>query len=72
MAAPGKATGGGGTEGTGELVFGDGGAPTGGGTGGGVTASSPVAAITLRIYGYNKYATYFRFISYKIRYCNSK
>ena len=46
MAAPGKATGGGGTEGTGELVFGDGGASTGGGTGGGVTASSPVAAIT--------------------------
>ena len=35
MAAPGKGTGGGGTEGTGELVFGDGGAPTGGGTGGG-------------------------------------
>jgi tape measure domain-containing protein len=45
MAAPGKATGGGGTEGTGELVFGDGGAPTGGGTGG-VAATSPVAAIT--------------------------
>lgn len=36
MAAPGKGGGGGGTEGTGELVFGDGGAPTGGGTGGGV------------------------------------
>jgi hypothetical protein len=35
MAAPGKATGGAGTDGTGELVFGDGGAPTGGGTGGG-------------------------------------
>jgi tape measure domain-containing protein len=33
------------TEGTGELVFGDGGAPTGGGTGG-VAATSPVAAIT--------------------------
>lgn len=33
MAAPGKGTGGGGTEGTGPLVFGDGGAPTGGGTG---------------------------------------
>jgi hypothetical protein len=33
MAAPGKATGGGGTEGTGELVFGDGGAPTGAATG---------------------------------------
>jgi tape measure domain-containing protein len=32
-----------GTEGTGELVFGDGGTPTGGGTGGG---ASPVAAIT--------------------------
>lgn len=37
MAAPGKGGGGGGTEGTGELVFGSGGAPTGGGTGGGVT-----------------------------------
>ncbi len=36
MAAPGKGGGGGGTEGTGELVFGSGGAPTGGGTGGGV------------------------------------
>jgi hypothetical protein len=36
--------GGGGTEGTGELVFGDGGAPTGGGTGD-VAATSPVAAI---------------------------
>jgi tape measure domain-containing protein len=44
MAAPGKNTGGGGTEGTGELVFGDGGAPTGGETGG-VAATSPVAAI---------------------------
>jgi tape measure domain-containing protein len=33
MAAPGKGTGGGGTEGTGELVFGDGGAPTGGSNG---------------------------------------
>jgi tape measure domain-containing protein len=32
------------TEGTGELVFGDGGTPTGGGTGG-VAATSPVAAI---------------------------
>jgi tape measure domain-containing protein len=51
MAAPGKATGGGGTEGTGELVFGDGGAPTGGGTGGGVTASSPVAAIATESMG---------------------
>jgi tape measure domain-containing protein len=46
MAAPGKGGGSTATEGTGELVFGDGGAPTGGGTGGGVTASSPVAAIT--------------------------
>lgn len=45
MAAPGKGTGGGGTEGTGELVFGDGGAPTGGGTGT-VPSASPVAAIT--------------------------
>ena len=44
MAAPGKGTGGGGTEGTGELVFGDGGAPTGVGTG--VPSASPVAAIT--------------------------
>jgi tape measure domain-containing protein len=44
MAAPGKATGGGATDGTGELVFGDGGAPTGGGTG--VSNASPVAAIT--------------------------
>lgn len=46
MAPPGKSTGGGATQGTGELVFGDGGAPTGGGTGGGVTALSPVTAIT--------------------------
>jgi tape measure domain-containing protein len=45
MAAPGKATGGGGTDGTGELVFGDGNAPTGGGTAG-VSNASPVAAIT--------------------------
>jgi tape measure domain-containing protein len=45
MAAPGKATGGGATDGTGELVFGDGGAPTVGGTGG-VSNASPVAAIT--------------------------
>ena len=44
MAAPDKGTGGGKTEGTGELVFGDGGAPTGGGTGT-ATATSPVAAI---------------------------
>jgi tape measure domain-containing protein len=35
MASPGKATGGGATQDTGELVFGDGGTPTGGGTGGG-------------------------------------
>jgi hypothetical protein len=51
MAAPGKATGGGGTEGTGELVFGDGGAPTGGGTGGGaaITASSVGAALNTPI-----------------------
>jgi hypothetical protein len=41
MAAPGKGTGGGGTEGTGELVFGDGGALTGGGTGGGVRGLMP-------------------------------
>ena len=45
MAAPGKATGGGAIDGTGELVFGDGGAPTVGGTGG-VSNASPVAAIT--------------------------
>jgi hypothetical protein len=44
MAAPGKATKGA-TDGTGELVFGDGGAPTVGGTGG-VSNASPVAAIT--------------------------
>jgi tape measure domain-containing protein len=41
MAAPGKGGGGGGTEGTGELVFGDGGAPTGGGTGGGARGLMP-------------------------------
>ena len=45
MAAPGKGGAVGGTEGTGELVFGDGGAPTEGGTGG-VPSASPVAAIT--------------------------
>jgi len=50
MAAPGKGTGGGGTEGTGELVFGDGGAPTGGGTGG-VPSATPVAAITAQSTG---------------------
>ena len=38
------------TEGTGELVFGDGGAPTGGGTGG-VAATSPVTAITTESMG---------------------
>jgi tape measure domain-containing protein len=44
MAAPGKATGGA-TDGTGDLVFGDGSTPTGGGTGA-VSNASPVAAIT--------------------------
>jgi tape measure domain-containing protein len=34
------------TEGTGELVFGDGGAPTGGGTGGVGGGTSPISAIT--------------------------
>ena len=43
MAAPGKGGAKGGTEGTGELVFGDGGAPTGGAV---VPNASPVAAIT--------------------------
>jgi hypothetical protein len=51
MAAPGKATGGGGTEGTGELVFGDGGAPTGGGTGGGegvgAALNTPIDTVNL-------------------------
>jgi tape measure domain-containing protein len=51
MAAPGKATGGGATDGTGELVFGDGGAPTGGGTAGGggaMDASNPsMSAVNL-------------------------
>jgi tape measure domain-containing protein len=49
MAAPGKATGGGGTEGTGELVFGDG-TPTGAATGEGksVDASNPsMSAVNL-------------------------
>ena len=50
MATPGKATGGGKTEGTGELVFGDGGAPTGEGTGT-VAATSPVTAITAQSTG---------------------
>jgi hypothetical protein len=48
---PGKATGGGGTEGTGELVFGDGGAPTGGGTGGGegvgAALNTPIDTVNL-------------------------
>jgi tape measure domain-containing protein len=50
MAAPGKGGGSTATEGTGELVFGDGGAPTGGGTGG-VAATSPVTAITTESMG---------------------
>jgi tape measure domain-containing protein len=51
MAAPGKGTGGAGTEGTGELVFGDGGAPTGGGTGGGkgvgAALNTPIDTVNL-------------------------
>jgi tape measure domain-containing protein len=51
MAAPGKGTGGGRTEGTGELVFGDGGAPTGGGTGGGkgvgLALNTPIDTVNL-------------------------
>lgn len=51
MAAPGKGTGKGGTEGTGELVFGDGGAPTGGGTGGGkgvgAALNTPIDTVNL-------------------------
>ena len=51
MAAPGKGTGGGGTDGTGELVFGDGGAPTGGGTGEGKTVgaalNTPIDTVNL-------------------------
>jgi tape measure domain-containing protein len=51
MAAPGKGGGGGGTEGTGELVFGDGGAPTGGGTGGGkgvgAALNTPIDTVNL-------------------------
>ena len=50
MAAPGKGTGGGGTEGTGELIFGDGGTPTGGGTST-AAATSPVTAITAQSTG---------------------
>ena len=48
MAAPGKGTGGGGTEGTGELVFGDGGAPIEGGTGGkgvGAALNTPIDTV---------------------------
>ena len=49
MAAPGKGTGGGGTEGTGELVFGDGGTPTGAATGGGVKSAlaTPIDTVNL-------------------------
>ena len=51
MAAPGKGTGGGGTEGTGELIFGDGGTPTGGGTGGGkgvgAALNTPIDTVNL-------------------------
>jgi tape measure domain-containing protein len=50
MAAPGKGVGGGGTEGTGELVFGDGGTPTGGGTGGkgvGAALNTPIDTVNL-------------------------
>jgi tape measure domain-containing protein len=50
MAAPGKGSGGGGTEGTGELVFGDG-TPTGGGTGGGkgvgAALNTPIDTVNL-------------------------
>ena len=51
MAAPGKGTRGVGTEETGPLVFGDGGAPTGGGTGGGAGSASPISAITTESMG---------------------
>lgn len=51
MATPGKGSGGGGTEGTGELVFGDGGAPTGGGTGAGkgvgTALNTPIDTVNL-------------------------
>jgi len=51
MAAPGKGGGGGATDGTGELVFGDGGAPTGGGTGGGkavgAALNTPIDTVNL-------------------------
>ena len=51
MAAPGKGEGGGATEGNGELVFGSGGAPTGGGTGGGkgvgAALNTPIDTVNL-------------------------
>ena len=49
MAAPGKGGAEGGIEGTGPLVFGDGGAPTGGGTGGGVKSAlaTPIDTVNL-------------------------
>jgi len=51
MAAPGKGGGGGATEGTGPLVFGDGGAPTGGGTGAGkgvgAALNTPIDTVNL-------------------------
>ena len=51
MAAPGKGTGGGGTEGTGDLVFGNGGTPTGGGTEGGkgigAALNTPIDTVNL-------------------------
>jgi tape measure domain-containing protein len=51
MATPGKGTTGGGIKGTGELVFGDGGAPTGGGTGGGkgveAALNTPIDTVNL-------------------------
>ena len=51
MAAPGKGGGGGATEGNGELVFGSGGAPTGGGTGGGkgvgAALNTPIDTVNL-------------------------
>lgn len=51
MAAPGKGGGGGATDGTGELVFGDGGAPTGGGTGEGkavgAALNTPIDTVNL-------------------------
>jgi tape measure domain-containing protein len=51
MATPGKGGGSTATEGTGELVFGDGGAPTGGGTGGGegvgAALNTPIDTVNL-------------------------